>query len=138
MWPSRPMKTLGVAEGFDEIQQELINNRIDTVELLDRLRDRVAEPLKRIGNASMPALSARLEALQQAVADSDQGPIELARSIEQADALLLEMRDVLDKMLELESYNEVLDLLRGIIQDQQELNQKTKDKQRSGLRDLLD
>jgi len=31
---------------------------------------------------------------------------------------------VLDRMLELESYNEVVQLLRGIIHDQQDLNGK--------------
>jgi hypothetical protein len=41
-------------------------------------------------------------------------------------------------MLELESYNEVLDLLRGIIRDQEQLQERTKQRQREGLRSLLE
>jgi hypothetical protein len=131
-------ETLGVADAFDEIQAELVNNRIDTEELLERLRERVAQPLRRIGGELMPALAQRLQSLQSKVEDETTAPAELAQAIRQTDEILVEMRAALDKMLELESYNEILDLLRGIIRDQEELKERTKQRQREGLRDLLE
>jgi hypothetical protein len=131
-------ETLGVADAFDEIQQELINNRIDTEELLDRIRDLVAGPLRRIGGEMMPALAQQLDVLQSKIDDEQAGPEELAEAIRLTDEILIEMRAALDKMLELESYNEILDLLRGIIRDQDELGERTKEKQRDQLRSLLE
>ena len=54
-----------------------------------------------------------------------------------ADQLLVEMRRVLDRMLELETYNEVVSLLRDIISDQDQINKRTKEQQKDRLRSLF-
>ena len=41
-------------------------------------------------------------------------------------------------MLELESYNEVMELLRAIIADQEKLKQQTDEKRKGKLRNLLE
>jgi hypothetical protein len=41
-------------------------------------------------------------------------------------------------MLELESYNEVVALLRGILDDQRTLNDRTKQQQADRLKELLE
>ncbi len=56
----------------------------------------------------------------------------------QIDAILVEMQSVLDKMLELETFNEVLDMLRQIIDNQQQVNEETKQKQKKDLRSLIE
>jgi hypothetical protein len=48
------------------------------------------------------------------------------------------MQAVLDRMLELESYNELVELLRGIVNDQQQLKEKTQQQQREKLRGLIE
>ena len=48
------------------------------------------------------------------------------------------MRQVLDRMLELETYNEVVALLRDIISDQDEINRQTKERQKERLRSLFE
>lgn len=63
---------------------------------------------------------------------------ELAKCIATADQILVEMKEVLDRMLELETYNEVVGLLRGIISDQEEINRRTKDRQKDRLRSLFE
>jgi hypothetical protein len=47
------------------------------------------------------------------------------------------MRRVLDRMLELETYNEVVTLLRDIISDQDQINKRTKEQQKDRLRSLF-
>ena len=46
------------------------------------------------------------------------------------------MKAVLDRMLELESYNELVELLRGIVTDQEELSDETQRQQREKLKDF--
>ena len=48
------------------------------------------------------------------------------RAQQQVDEILLAMRQVLDRMLELESFNEAVELLRTIIQTQRQLDEQTK------------
>ena len=50
------------------------------------------------------------------------GPAARTKAVQQADAILVEMKQVLDKMLELETFNEALDLLRAIIKSQEKMN----------------
>jgi hypothetical protein len=127
----------GVAEAFDDLHDQLTNNRINIPDLKSRLREQIAQPLHRIGEARMPQLAARLELAEQHLHDATAAP-ELARAIALADEVLVEMKLVLDRMLELETYNEVLDLLRGIIADQQEINHRTKDRQKERIRNLFE
>ena len=52
-----------VALAFDEIREEMINNRVDTEELKARLKDGVADPLKRIAEQMFPQWEAQLKQL---------------------------------------------------------------------------
>jgi hypothetical protein len=132
-------ETLGVAEGFEEIVAELVNNRIDTQQLTERLLGGVAEPLGEIGRQLLPELEKRLsEATAAYASEPSAAPDRLGAARLQAANVAAAMQDVLDHMLELESYNELVELLRKIIQQQQELNEQTKTQQRSRLRGLLE
>jgi hypothetical protein len=132
-------ETAGVAEGFDDIVAELINNRVDTEELKERLERGIAEPLKEISGEMLPKLEERLASLQtayEASASSAEPPLAAAKA--EAAAVVDAMKVVLDRMLELESYNELVELLRGIVNDQQQLKQQTQEEQRNKLRGLLE
>ena len=48
------------------------------------------------------------------------------------------MNDVLENMLDLESFNELLDIVRGIITEQQELIGKTQKQHRRQVLELLE
>ena len=58
-------------------------------------------------------------------------------ALEQTDQLLAQMQLVLDKMLELETYNELIDLVRALIAEQQAVNEKTRKEQKKRALDLL-
>lgn len=131
-------ETLGVAEGFDDIVVELANNRIATEELNQRLGRDIAEPLRDISSDLLPELEKRL----QRVADVLETPAGqegvLTDAVIQADLVVEEMQRILSRMLELESYNELVELLRSIVDEQQQLNEETKVRRREKLRSLLD
>lgn len=129
-------ETLQVAQAFDDIREEMINNRVDTEELKTRLKDGVADPLRQIVEGSFPPLEEQLKKLTAALADTQAAPQRKAEALAQADRILVEMKQVLDRMLELETFNEVLDMLRQIIGSQEKINAETKQKQKQKLRDL--
>jgi hypothetical protein len=86
----------------------------------------------------MRQLESQLQLTNERISDLQMGAAALADSLRLADGVLVRMQQILDRMLELESYNEVVALLRGIIDDQQTLNDRTKQQQADRLRDLLE
>jgi len=131
-------ETLGVATSFDDLHDELANNRIDTPELKSRLKEGIANPLRGVATVQFPLLDERLTALQAALGDATVAPPALLAAQQQLDVILVEMQQVLGKMMEIETFNEVVDQLRGIIEAQQKLNERTKDARRRKVRDLLE
>lgn len=131
-------EVLGLAEDFNDMYQQLVNNRIDNVDLKTRLREQIGTPLRQLGEKSMRLLEAQLEDVNERITDSESGPAALADSLRLADEVLVEMQQILDRMLELESYNEVVGLLRDIIEDQEKLNERTKDQQTERIKDLFE
>lgn len=131
-------ETQGVADGFDEIRLQLINNRIDTEELIRRLAEGIADPLHRVAQEMFPRLQTRLERLQESLEDEKLGPQrrDLART--EADAILLEMRKALDRMIELEDFNEAVEFLRAIIKLQEDLGGQIQERHKQRIRDLLE
>ena len=120
-------ETRSVAEAFDDIRLQLINNRIDTEELNRRLAEGIAKPLvphrrRDVPRAGDPPGTAPGEPRRRATRppDAETSPGQ------QADEILLEMRKVLDRMLELEDFNEAVELLRAIIKLQEELEEQTR------------
>lgn len=135
-------ETLVVATGFSGIVAELVNNRVpDSDNLRDRLAADIAAPLKRIGEDKFPDYHTKLTALQLAVDRTTKDPvaIEAARrdALRAADSILIDMNVVLNKMLELESFKEAVDLLRTIIALQKDIGDKTKAERINILRDRL-
>jgi len=128
----------GVAEAFDDLGDEITNNRIDNPDLKSRLGEQIARPLHLIVNDDMLKLVDQLKAVEKLLENPTATAPELKKAIAQADQVLVSMRQVLDKMLELETYNEVVALLRGIITDQEEINRRTKERQKDKLKTLFD
>jgi hypothetical protein len=75
---------LGVADAFDDLHDQLTNNRIDNPDLQSRLREQIAQPLHRIGNQRMPQLVAQLKLVEELLPDGTSQP-ELAKCVATAD-----------------------------------------------------
>ena len=130
-------EVLGVAEAFDDIRKQLVNNRIDTEELKKRIQEGIARPLHEIAGEMFPELERRIETLQADLESPKQGPALRNRAQAQADEILLAMQKVRDRMLELESFNEAVELLRKIVEMHKELKEETQRRHKQKIRDLL-
>lgn len=125
----------GVAQGFDAIREELTNNRVDTEDRKSRLKEQIADPLHALVATDFPQLEELLLALEPLANDAAQGPAAVEVSLMKSNDLLAKLDQVLEKMLRLESFNEVVDILRDLIKEERALAEDTKKLQR---RDLLD
>lgn len=130
-------ETMAVATSFEEIVEELANNRIDTEELRSRLEDGIARPLQKIGNVLFAELDRRLERLKFGLrASGNEAEATAAREavLEQYDTILVAMQEVLEKMRELEDFNEALALLREILDEQERILHETQKERSTQLR----
>ena len=120
-------ETAELAEAFRGIRLEYDNNQLITPELEARLIAQIADPLSALSKQDLPALAVACRA--------GTGRQELVR---RADEVLARMRAVLDKMMELESFNEVVELLRGMIRTQEQIRAETLEQQKRRAREALE
>lgn len=124
-------EVLGVAAGFLEIREELINNRVDTEDRKNRLKEQIADPLNKTCTEQFPQLDERLTALEATLRESGTkvAPEKAAplsdQAIDQANLVLSELEAVLAKMQDLETYNELLEIVRDLLQDQGKVLERT-------------
>jgi len=133
----------GVAAGFLGIREELINNRVDTEDRKNRLKDQIADPLNKTCSHQFPRLDEQLAALDALLRDlgakpaGDQAAEPADLAIDQANVVLSELEAVLAKMQDLETYNELLDIVRDLLKDQGKLIERTQqERKRQTLEDL--
>jgi hypothetical protein len=125
------LETAEVAAGVDEIRLQLTNNRVDSEERKTRLDANVSRPLHNIVEEMFPVFEKRLEALQATVGDLTAARAGRDKASEQAEAILAQMEEVLKHMMVMEDFNvAIVERLKKIIEQQKELNDATKKKDR--------
>jgi hypothetical protein len=140
-------EVLGLAAAFREIREELVNNRVDTEDRKVRLQEQIADPLEHIAKVEFPELDRRLEQLAQVVVAVEQrkafqseDPATVAaaqQTIDQVGEILNQMDAVLKQMKDLEDFNELLDIVRALIEEQEKLLNESRKAQKKIALDLL-
>ena len=138
---------LGVSETFLNIRDQLVNNRLDKKNKKSRLEQDIAQPLRKIGEATMPELELRIEALEAKLTEigreyneknEEQVDLAAAAAIEQASLTLRQIDNVLRILIKYESYSELLEVVRQMYEEQKNLLEATKkERKRQQLGDLL-
>ena len=127
----------GIATSLDDLLLEMINNRVDSVDRRERIGTGVRDPLKKIVEGSLADLVRQIKSVEQSVTKPDEASEKTRVAVEMAEDVLLQLTAVLDKMLDLESYNEILDIVRGLIDDQNELKEETEAEFKKSLKNLF-
>ncbi len=120
-----------IAAAFRGIRNELQHNGLLTSELEARLVTQVADPLAGLAASGLEGLSPAC----RAAAAGELSPADL---VGRADTALAALRAVLARMLELESFNEVIEKLRGVIRTQEQIRADTLERQRQRAREALE
>lgn len=141
-------EVLGVAAGFLDIREELINNRVDTEDRKNRLKEQIADPLNKTCTVEFPILDQRLAAAEALLREAgvavakdsvtrDKAAPLADEAIDQANKVLTQLDEVLAKMQDLETYNELLEIVRDLLKDQQKLIERTQqERKRQTLEEL--
>ena len=134
-----------MAASFRDLREELIHNRVDTEDRKKRLQELISDPLQLIGETMFPELQRRLEVLEKTLLvdltakryDVQVGTTEANAALQQANDVLAELEKILQHMLDLETFNELLDIVRQLMKDQEKLIDQTgKERQKGLLQDL--
>lgn len=118
--------TLAVGAAFRQIHQELVYNRVPNTELIDRIDAAIASPLERLAEEELTQLAGRMQA-----------DIYAPKVAQLASRTAGKMEQILEQMQSLETYNEVLAMLRGMIDEQQRLKRATEKTRREMVRKSL-
>ncbi|HZN34654.1 MAG TPA: hypothetical protein VFB80_12590 [Pirellulaceae bacterium] len=133
----------GVAAGFLDIREELINNRVDTEDRKKRLKDLIADPLNTTCAEEFPKLDQQMQVLETKLREAGVKLVPAEASpladsaIDQANAVLAKLEEVLARMQDLETYNELLEIVRDLLKDQQKLSERTDQERKRQIRDEL-
>ncbi len=104
-----------IADAFTLIAAELQNNRIGNTQLVDRVERGIAEPLrKEVTDAIAPLATDLLAAAKAEMAEMAPSANLAAR----ATASIGRLERILARMQALETYNEIVTTLRGLIGEQ--------------------
>lgn len=119
-------ETTSVEEAFQDIREELINNAVHTPQMLERIDEKIVKPLHALNTGDYPSVDESLGALKL-ILDDGRDPLPgLDESIAQIGVMLDQMDTILKEMQRLETFQEAIELLKSIIDQQQQLEDRTK------------
>ncbi len=124
-------ETTEIAAEVRGIHRELANNGLLTADLDARLLGQITTPL------ALVATDPLAEAARRSRGEGDDSA-ERSAVVAAFDDALARMRAVLARMLELESVNEVIERLRGVIRTQEQIREETLRRQRQRGREALE
>ena len=136
---------IGVAESFDDIRLQLINNRVDSEDRKIRLAKKIVQPLRDLPVGVMAELRnvvVNLESVLDPVMDmatNETAAMLSDSAIQLNDRTLIQLDEVLSILVKYETQNELLDIVRRMIAEQEELLDQTKKlRQREAFDDLFE
>jgi hypothetical protein len=110
---------------FGEIREEMVNNRVDTPALLDRIDRGVVAPLHTINEGDYPDLDGLLALFALATERSEDPSARITPAREAVERLIARMEQVLSEMQRRGNVNEIIQQLQNIIERQQKLRDAT-------------
>jgi hypothetical protein len=132
----------GVALSIENVRQQLVNNRTGNFDRIDRLDAKVVKPLNSMLETqfsqfqeSLTAL--RKEARQGAQVNADAISSRTTTAKSDLDEILAQLAEIQANMLDMESFNEIVDMVRGLMDEQEELMNRTKEEQQRRVLDLF-
>ena len=131
----------GVEREINQINQELINNRIDSIDRRTRLEDKIRKPLLVVLDQTWGPMASDIRAVEKSYSRSAKSESNVSEllpsSIGKSNQIIVALTAILNDMIDIQDFNEVIDMVRGMIDDQSKVLEKTKQEQKKQLLDLL-
>jgi len=129
-------ETKSIAEGFANIIEEFTNNQMASADILERLGNGIRLPMNRLCEEAFPRTIADLEKLSTASETKEYLPARDASLVSLNEALI-QCEQILRGMSKLESFNELVSNLKGIIDEEQKLRDNIQKARKEKALDLL-
>jgi len=128
---------LGVAQEIGLISKELINNRVDSEDRQVRLEERVRKPMLAV--VETPLVQMRSELVQMEADFNSKNVASLATlaAIKSLGNCITALEAILNDMADIQDFNELVDMVRGMIDDQGKIIDQTKQEQKKKVLDLF-
>lgn len=129
----------GVLSEISLLVAELINNRIDSNDRRERLGEKIQKPLAGMMESKWKAFSQEINDLETALAKltPDQLESQLDQSINKNNEIIAALSGILADMIEIQDLNEIIDRVRGLLDQQSKTIDRTKQQQKKSTLDLL-
>jgi len=127
-----------IALRVDGIRKQLVNNRIESSEdRQGRLQEKVHQPLTDLLADEYEKLQTSLVTFQTAAMTDAGGGPQARQAVAATDQVLIALEAIKANMLDIESFSEIVDLVRGLLDDQEKILSETEKQQKKRLLDLL-
>ncbi len=114
-----------IEAAFRDIREEMVNNRVDSQTLLDRIDGGIVAPLKSINDTTYTEVDQRI-GLYRLREEQSQDPRDVINdSLASVDRLVEQLKKVLSEMRERESINDLKKRLQEMIDRYEKLNEAT-------------
>ncbi len=127
----------GIAVQIASINAELVNNRIDSIDRQQRLEERIRQPILTVLDNEFKLLVAEIVNTEIDIRDKKFTTSRIDRTLELNAQAVARLNDILKSMLDIEDFNEVVDMVRDILQKQESLIEKAKEEQKKRALDLF-
>lgn len=118
-------ETQAIGQSLSDIREEMINNGVDTPQSLERMDVKLIRPLNGINDLDFPDVDQRLGLFRLALQEQTEPINRLDDSLVAVDRLKRKLELVLVEMRKLETYKELLEILKAIKAQQEDLKKRT-------------
>ncbi len=129
----------GVRSEIGQVLAELIHNRIDSKDRRDRLEQKIQRPLITLLEGSWETFAKGISELELFV--SKAAPEDRTRRVEalmlQNNEIIAALTTILNDMIDIQDFNEVIDMVRDMLEDQNQVLEQTKAEQKRRLLEAL-
>ncbi len=133
------VETASVEESFRGLLDELVNNAVHTQQMADRIGQQIVQPLHLANEKDFPAADEAIGLFKLAI-DSRRDPVpQIENSVRTVTALIGRLKRALAEMQDLVKFHEAIARLQGMIKDQEQIIDTTKQEQKKKrLKELED
>ncbi|MBX9652599.1 hypothetical protein K2Y11_03165 [bacterium] len=129
-------ETESIAEGFANIIEEFTNNQMANSDIVERLGNGIRLPMNRLCENTFPRALVDLEKLAS-ISETNDYMTPRDASLLSLNDVLFQCEQILRGMSKLESFNELVSNLKGIIEEEQKLRDNIQKVRREKALDLL-
>lgn len=125
-----------IVNRVENLRLQLVNNRIDSVDRQLRLLEQVEKPLSALLAGEYAELDRQIARLQNAVT-SGKGRESAELSAQSLEKIIATLEAIKASMLDIESFNEIVDLVRGLLDEQERLLKETEEAQSARVLEIF-